>query len=310
MSKIALHQVDGSIPNLALMQIAAYHESRGDNVSRFDGDLFASQYDIIYHSKIFGFSPMPQIHENSLIGGTGIDFTNRLPPEIESSGYSYTTYPDCNFHVGQTQRGCRFSCDFCVVPKKEGKNRPHSELDDILINPNGGRKLMLLDNDFFGNRKWEIILNDIRDRDLLVCFAQGLNIRLITPAQARALSLVKFRNTKFNAKYVTFAWDKFADRDKIRAGIDRCNKNGIDSIHMQFFVLIGFDTTPEQDYQRVIELRELGALPFVMPYDRKNTYQKKFARWVNNRAIFKSVKWSEYNNTAPSMTDEIDVMLQ
>jgi len=34
----------------------------------------------------------------------------------------------------------------------------------------------------------------------------------------------------------------------------------------------------------------------VMPFDKSNTYQKKFARWVNHRAIFNSVKWSDYKS--------------
>lgn len=300
--KVAVHQVDGSLPNCALMQVAMYHENLGHSVERFKGDLFASEYDIIYHSKIFNFSPMPFLHEQSIIGGTGIDFSNTLPKEIAMSGLSYTQYPDCDYHIGFTSKGCRFRCDFCCVPTKEGKPRRNATIDELMSNPNGGRKLMLLDNDFFGNRDWRGILEVIQERGILVCFAQGLNIRLITHDQASALSKVKFRNTKFNQKYVTFAWDKFADRDKIFSGIKRCNEAGIDSRHMQFFVLIGFDTTPEQDMQRVEELRNIGALPFVMPYNRKDRYQKDFARWVNNRAIFKSVAFKDYRNSSRGIT--------
>ena len=74
-----------------------------------------------------------------------------------------------------------------------------------------------------------------------------------------------------------------------------CNDAGIPSKHMQFFVLIGYDTTPEQDYYRVMTLWEkYGALPFVMPYNKFDEYQKRFSRWVNHRAIFKTVKWDDY----------------
>lgn len=292
--RVAVHQVDGSMPNCALMQIAKHHEDLGHSVERFKGDLFASEYDIIYHSKIFKFSPMPYLHEQSIIGGTGIDFRNTLPKNIAMAGLSYTQYPDCDYHIGFTSKGCRFRCEFCCVPSKEGKPRHNATLDGLLSNPNGGRKLMLLDNDFFGNKDWRGILSAIIDRDLLVCFAQGLNIRLITSEQASLLAKVKFRNTKFNQKYVTFAWDKYADREKIMSGIKRCNESGIDARQMQFFVLIGFDTTPEQDLQRVEELRNLGALPFVMPYNRQDRYQREFSRWVNNRAIFKTVTFKEY----------------
>lgn len=61
-----------------------------------------------------------------------------------------------------------------------------------------------------------------------------------------------------------------------------------------FYVLIGFDTTPEEDLYRVEVLRGLNISPFVMPFNRKDKYQRNFARWVNHKAIFNSVKWEEY----------------
>jgi len=60
------------------------------------------------------------------------------------------------------------------------------------------------------------------------------------------------------------------------------------------YVLIGFDSTVDQDLMRVEKLEEYDISPFVMPYNKSNTYQKRFARWVNNKAIFKSVKWEDY----------------
>lgn len=44
----------------------------------------------------------------------------------------------------------------------------------------------------------------------------------------------------------------------------------------------------------LMKLKELGVDPFVMPFNKKDPYQKKFARWVNMKAIFKTVKWGEY----------------
>ena len=42
------------------------------------------------------------------------------------------------------------------------------------------------------------------------------------------------------------------------------------------------------------ELRKLKIDPFVMPYNKKERYQRDFARWVNHKAIFKSVAWEDY----------------
>lgn len=294
MRKIGIYQVDGKIPNLALMKVCGYHETIGDEVSVYDGILFAEQYDIIYASKLFGFTPMPQIPDNMIIGGTGIDFYNKLPVEIENATPSYSLYPNCDYHLGFSMKGCRFNCKFCCVPKKEGRPYNYNAIDEILINPNGGNRLMLLDNDFFGGENWKGNLERIIELKLKVCFVQGLNIRIITDEQAELLSKCDYRNSKFNKKYLTFAWDKFRDEKLIINGIERCVRSGIPTKNMQFFVLIGFDTTPEQDMHRVEMLRNLGAMPYVMPYNKDDKYQKAFTRWVNHRAIFNSVKWKDY----------------
>jgi hypothetical protein len=153
---------------------------------------------------------------------------------------------------------------------------------------------MLLDNDFFGGTNWRGNLERIIELKLKVCFVQGLNIRIITDEQAELLAKCDYRNSKFNKKYLTFAWDKFGDGQRVLRGIKTCNRAGIPSTAMQFFVLIGFDTTPEQDYYRVETLRNLGCMPFVMPYNKKDKYQKAYARYVNNRWVFNSCTWDEY----------------
>lgn len=298
MATVALWQLDGKLPNLALMKIAGYHEAIGDQVQWYEGELFAGLYDRIYVSKIFSFTPTPELPQNAVIGGTGIDFFNKLPEEIESASPSYSPYPWCNYHLGFSMKGCRFNCKFCCVPKKEGRPYNYNTIDEILTNPNGGNRLMLLDNDFFGGSDWKQNLLRIIELKLKVCFVQGLNIRIITSEQAELLAQCKYTNSKFNQKYLTFAWDKFNDRKLIEKGIRICNDAGIPSKHMQFFVLIGFDTNHEQNMERVMMLKEWGCMPFVMPYKKDDPYQKSFARWVNHRATFKSTSWEDYKYKA------------
>lgn len=293
--KIGVIQVDGKIPNMAIMKIAGYHESINDNVEWYNGNLYADTYDKIYASKIFSFSDTPDLPKNkTMIGGTGIDFYNRLPIEIEAAPVSYSLYGDCRYHIGFSMKGCRFNCKFCCVPKKEGRPYNYNSIDEILTNPNGGNRLMLLDNDFFGGENWEGNLERIIELKLKVCFVQGLNIRIITDGQAALLALCNYQNSKFNQKYLTFAWDRYNDGRIVKAGIERCNNAGIPCRHMQFFVLVGFDSTPDQDMERVMTLRQLGCMPFVMPYNKDDSYQKSFTRWVNHRATFKSCTWEEY----------------
>ncbi len=286
--KIGIVQVDGDWPNLALMKIAGYHEAMGHTVNWYNGALFESQYDLIYASKIFSFSKLPQLPSSAIIGGTGIDFFNALPKEIEATNPSYSLYPKFKSHIGFSMKGCRFSCDFCCVPKKEGKPYKYNSIDNILLNPNGGNKLMLLDNDFFGSGDWEKNLLRIIELGLKVNFNQGLNIRIITQRQADLLAKCKYWNSHFTSRYLTFAWDIYDDKDKIMRGIEKCDRAGIRRDHMQFFVLVGHDTSPEQDVERITTLAKLGCMPFVMKYNKSNYYQTKLAHLVNRRQIFKS----------------------
>lgn len=291
--KVGIVQVDGKLPNLALMKIAGYHQALGDAVDWFQGGLFASQFEKVYASKIFNYSTMPQLPPSAIIGGTGIDFFNKLPEAIEAATPSYSLYPNCDYHIGFSMKGCRFSCSFCCVPKKEGKPYKYNAIDEILINPKGGKKLVLLDNDFFGTGDWELNLNRIIELGLKVNFNQGLNIRILTQRQADLLAKCKYYNLHFTSRYLTFAWDRYEDRDDIMKGVERCDRAGIRRDHLQFFVLIGYDTTKQQDLDRVTTITKLGAKAFVMPYNKFDDYQKKFARWANSRQL-KHVKWEDY----------------
>lgn len=297
MKKIGILQVDGKFPNLALMKICGYYESIGYEVEHYKGNMFIDEYEHIYASKMFSFSEMPILpSEKSTIGGTGIDFFNKMPKNFEDATPSYSLYNDCNFHLGFSMKGCRFNCKFCCVPKKEGKPYNYNSIDEILINPNGGDRLMLLDNDFFGGDNWKGNLERIIELKLKVCFIQGLNIRIITKEQAELLSKCRYFNSGFKGQYLTFAWDKFKDEKIIMKGIEICNNAGIPTKKMQFFVLIGFDTTPEQDLHRLYLLKQMGAMPYAMPYNKKDPYQRSICNYVNGfrRVIFNNNSYEDY----------------
>jgi hypothetical protein len=46
----------------------------------------------------------------------------------------------------------------------------------------------------------------------------------------------------------------------------------------------------------VTRLQEEGIESFVMPFDKTDDYQRRFARWCNFKAIFKTVKWEDYRS--------------
>lgn len=292
--KIGLIQVDGKLPNLALMKIASFHKRQGDEVEWWVGPLF--KYSKVYASKIFKFSDLPLLPANAIIGGTGVNWSNRLPDEIDimNPGEAWWLYPDYKNHLGFSELGCRFECSFCCVPQKEGKPRNNSTIQDLMTNPKGDNRLVLLDDDFFGQLGWREKAEEIISLKLRVCFSQGLNIRVITEDQANLLAKMNFWSISFSWRSVSFSWDRFKDYKLIKKGFERCVQAGIKPYQMQFFVLIGYDTTEAQDLDRVETLKSWGCDPFVMAFDRTIPYQRRFQRWVNHKAIFKSVKWREY----------------
>ena len=65
-----MEHIKGKIfPNYALMKISAWHKAQGDNVEWWNP---LKNYDVVYSSKIFDFTPEnPYLPENIIRGGTG-----------------------------------------------------------------------------------------------------------------------------------------------------------------------------------------------------------------------------------------------
>jgi len=271
--KVGLIQVDGKWPNLALMKLSAWHRQRGDDVTIIDLSTF--QFDRIYASKIF-------------VGGSGYDLKSELPEEIEVIVPDYEKFKT-DFSIGFTSRGCIRDCGFCIVREKEGYIR-EVNMDWIRHN-----KVLLLDNNFLASPKWKEKLRYFIENNLKVCFTQGLDIRLINEENAQLLAKVKYYDNKFKRRRLYFAFDFPELEPIIREKVKILNEAGIPSRHLMFYVLVGYNTTFEQDFRRFQILNELGCLPFIMIYNNRKDKPilRHFARWVNKR-YYKIVPWEEY----------------
>ena len=86
--KIGIHDADqehlrsaNKYPNYALMKISAYHKHRGDEAEWWSP---IEDYDLVYSSKIFDFTPENDyLPENTIKGGTGYGIFEDLPKEID-----------------------------------------------------------------------------------------------------------------------------------------------------------------------------------------------------------------------------------
>ena len=291
--KIGLFDVDSRYHNLALMKLSAYHKQKGDKVE-FYNPLWHSTYDMIYCSKIFRKSHKNDgyIKERMICGGSGFDYLTLLPEHIEHTKPDYDLY-DLNYSLGFTTRGCIRNCKFCIVPEKEGKIREHAEVEEFLNHKSN--MVVLLDNNFLAQPSHIKKLQKYIDKNWRMDFNQGLDARLVNKENANLLAKIKHKET------IRFAWDRIKDESKIMRGLEFVTMAGIRPRNITVYVLIGFDTTFEEDLYRIQRLRDIkdeqGPIKaYVMNYNNelKSRRYKDFIRWVNNPWIFKSCNWEEY----------------
>lgn len=297
--EIGLIDVDGHhFPNLALMRISAYHKAQGDNVEWWWSDF--KHYDIVYMSKIFSDAYSPDVPEplnadKVIKGGTGYQIhlvngreiydkeTDRqLPKEIEQMFPDYSIYPQFEFAVSMTSRGCPRGCSFCHVAAKEG--RCSVKVANVSDFWSGQKEIRILDPNITACREKRDLLQQYKDTGAILDFTQGLDIRLLNDADIADINEMRLRT-------LHFAWDNPKDDlekkfENFARGFRRKSNIGM------VYVLTNFSSTMEQNLYRIYTLRELGYDPYVMVYDKPHAPQeiKNLQRWCNNKIIFKTVK--------------------
>ena len=157
----------------------------------------------------------------------------------------------------------------------------------------GQKKIVLCDPNILACPEWKDLFRQLIDSKAWVDFNQGLDIRLMTEEKAEMLAKIK-------TKELHFAWDHYEDKDKILPKLEMFKmftRHG--ERNLIVYVLCNFDTTLEQDLERIYTLRNMGYWAYVMLYDKENIPRghiyKKLQRWVNNRFVFaKCSTFEEY----------------
>jgi hypothetical protein len=317
--RVRLTQLDGALPNIALMKLAHWHTASGDDVTvtrDIQPDMFENAaYDRVYGSCIFSFSQVRLMRfqrqwPGAIVGGTGTPFKHTIEELIGEpvyEQYDYSGYPGFAESIGYAMRGCRMSgpksiCrNFCVVPDKEGKPVSVNTVAAIWRGPGHPKKLHILDNDFFGNPEWRQRIDEIRDGGFKVCLSQGINTRLVNDEAAAALATIEYRNTKFNERRLYTAWDNFGDESIFFKGVERLERAGIPPKHLMAYMLIGCDPAENWDriWHRFNRMVSIGIEPYPMVYGVREDL-KCFQRWVLT-GLYRIVPWGEYERSTKSM---------
>lgn len=303
--KIGLIDIDGhNFPNLALMRISSYHKSKGDTVEWWYTDFV--HYDIVYMSKIFSNVYSKDIEEplNADIvikGGTGycisldehgieqFDKSKNisLSDEIEKCFPDYSIYPQFDFAISMTSRGCPRGCSFCHVGSKEGNcSKKVANVSDFY---SGQPAIYVLDPNITACANKQELFQQYLDTGAIIDFTQGLDIRLINHYDLDFINRMRLRT-------LHFAWDnpsenlapKFAEFAK---GFRRKSNIGM------VYVLVNFNTTMEENLYRIYTLRDMGYDPYVMVYNKPSASKeiRHLQRWCNNKIIFNSSpKFEDY----------------
>jgi len=305
--KVVLIDADSKMANLALMKISQWHKQKGDQVYLKKGTAPLLPLECLRPDKIYISCVFEQNREavltlthalrkrnfNVEVGGSGVDLTKELPYAIEHTMPDYALY-HIEYSIGFTSRGCIRSCPWCIVPKKEGKIRDHAPISEF-YNPRW-KRLLPLDGNFLASPKWYQNLREIIARKVRVSFNQGLDIRLVDNETAYWLSRTHYTDDQFRRKRLYFSFDLPDIEPEVLEGIHTLKRHGIRPRHQMFYVLVGFNTTIEEDLHRINLLIKEGVLPFVMPYNnRKDSYYPHLARWINKR-YYKVVSWQDYLN--------------
>ena len=310
--KILLIQMDGKMPNLALMKLSSLHKSKNDEVGlevydtrvklnhtetkmRFPDKIFIS---CIFKKNLRRSEEIKKLYSvigiETQIGGPALWEPNHLPIEAEHLMPDYSLYPDMDYSLGYTQRGCPNNCPFCIVPKMEGAFKEYATIPEF--QNDDFNKLILYDNNFLASKMWQEKLIYIESQGLKVSFNQGLDARLVTEEKAQWLADIKSYNGSFNNRTYYFAWDLMENSDAILCGLQRMIDAGVRPQNLMCYMLVGFNTTHQQDLYRFNKLREMSIDPFVMVYNnrRDDQWLRDFSRWVIKR-VYKSCKFEDYN---------------
>jgi hypothetical protein len=306
---VLLLQLDGKLPNVALMRLAAHFRDLGESVTlrqtgnaraiepRFDDPAWSA----VYGSLIFERTrPLAErvrsIYPQAVLGGTGWDLSTTLEGlGVTTMRQDYSDYPGWRSSIGFSQRGCRLRCPFCVVPRKEGTVREENTIASIWRGEPWPREILLLDNDFFGQPRWRDRIDELRAGRFRVSFSQGINARMLDDETAAAIASIDYRDDQMRERRIYTAWDNWKDEHRLFAGLEALVRHGVKPRHIMVYILVGYwpgEMHDDRDYRRE-RLRSFGALPYPMPFVRTPELIG-FQRWVIG-GYDKSIPWNEWS---------------
>lgn len=216
-----------------------------------------------------------------------------LPDEIEHIYPDYSLYPHLTKDTayGFLTRGCPRQCGFCHTSVKDGTvSKKVADLDEFW---NGQKNIVLLDQNILACKDKIDLLEQLAKSKANVTFNGGLDVRLVT---GEVLELLK----QIKVKTIHFAWDDYKQKDIIIDRLMFVHENSKwNRQKVSVYVLTNFDTTWEQDIERVEFIgRVVDFQPYVMIYNKPkaNIKYKYLQRYAQPRIFWKLNSFDDYKN--------------
>lgn len=260
---------------LALLRLSARHKAQGDEVKLvMAGKRPRNTPDIIYFSFIFLFDYQSDVkwcltyrklypEAKIVIGGlspslipekfekwftnknieifTGRDLTlEKLTPDFGITGYDYS--------YGFTSRGCPNSCDWCVVPRLEGK--VDKSFDWKTQIDTRYKMFYGFDNNILacGSNHFRDVLKYCHQSGVKVDFNQALDAEIFHKNKKIQEVFLEYPKVW---KVIRFAWDSDRVKDAVIFTLDFLHEHKINAGNQSLLMLYDADDSPEAVYTRI-----------------------------------------------------------
>jgi hypothetical protein len=304
--------------NLACERIMVEMARQGhEPVLSARADMFADTCKKAYLSAIFTWHLPALVYDAKMLRAKGLEVEIGGPavtamPEyvLQESGVKPFTGLDNRwehvkwecFKFSFTSRGCPNHCEFCLVPRLEG--RKIVEYDDFNIPV--GKNPYICDNNIlatsWAHQKMVVArLKGVRNLDL----NSGFDDRIFVHNPEKYWQLYN----ELDLECFRFAYDKPEQKDPIKAAADFLHTKGIDYRHIIVFCLIGgVGSTHETDRQKLQYLIDIGVSPYPMRYRPLNAITQRYNppgwkkgdlellfQYYGVPFVWRKCKWEDFN---------------